>query len=195
MRRILIDPLSKPIWVALAFGDHIEAMAQSAHSDCALALDDAFLELNISEKIDEIVVVNGPGNFTAIRAGIGYARGLGLAYGAPTRGISILEIDQCFANGCDVIRDARGGRVYLASGEEVELKFLAEISSFVVSFDAFDGVELIEANPTARFQAMLKLADAKKGSIPAVANYIRPADAAASNVIPPKLLDSEPNDD
>ena len=194
MRRVLIDPLSEPVQIALCDGGAIIRQAEASAKDRAVALDEAFQALGEISGVQEVVVVNGPGNFTAIRAGIGYARGLGMAFGVQTRGISILDVDQEFANGARIVRDARGSRAYLAKVGDIYLIANAEIPKDAASFDDIDGVNQLSATANERMIALAKLASNGVGAIPACANYIRPADAAPSNIVPPKIIANKADD-
>jgi tRNA threonylcarbamoyladenosine biosynthesis protein TsaB len=70
--------------------------------------------------IERVLVSRGPGSFTGVRIGIGYAQGIALGLGVPLIGISTLE---CLARGAVrrgaigrtlVAIDARMGEVYQA---------------------------------------------------------------------------------
>ena len=188
MRRILIDPLSEPVQIALSQDRDIIAMSSSSAKDRALALDEAFRGLGEVSNIEEIVVINGPGNFTAIRAGIGYARGLGLAFGCATRGISIMDVDHQLSGSSVVARNARGDRAYLSHNGHVILIDKVDLPNDVVSFDGLDGTLQNSATNKERMSAFLICGEADIGTSPASANYIRPADAAPSNIIPPNII-------
>jgi tRNA threonylcarbamoyladenosine biosynthesis protein TsaB len=73
-------------------------------------------------ELDALVVGTGPGSFTSIRIGLATARGLSLALGLETAGVSTLH---AFAGGTPVI-DARRGEVFttgpaLARPEELDV--------------------------------------------------------------------------
>jgi tRNA threonylcarbamoyladenosine biosynthesis protein TsaB len=70
--------------------------------------------------VELIVVTEGPGNFTGLRAGIAVARGLALALGCPAMGIGTLELAAEAAASAEpgnrlpiqVVLDARRGEAY-----------------------------------------------------------------------------------
>ncbi len=189
MRQILIDPLSEPVQMALSEAGHIIKTSSASAKDRALALDEAFQGLGDLDNIQEVVVINGPGNFTAIRAGIGYVRGLGLAFGCQTRGISIMDVDHQLAGSSQIARDARGDRAYLSREGQITLVNKAELPNGIVCFDDIEGTVHKTATSSERMSAFLSLANTDKGTVPASANYIRSADAAPSNIIPPKIIE------
>lgn len=59
-------------------------------------------------RLDRIGVVAGPGNFTGLRIGVAFARGLSLTLGVPAAGVSAL---QCWAQSAD----PEGARIVLAA--------------------------------------------------------------------------------
>src|SRR5262249_39092964 len=73
------------------------------------AADDLVREAGIDPgQIDALVVGTGPGSFTSIRIGLSTARGLGLALGVPSAGVSTFH---AFEAGLPVI-DAKRGQVF-----------------------------------------------------------------------------------
>ena len=193
MRRILIDALSPMPQLALADGDKEVLRATGDAKDRAQALDEALKAILPLNTIDEIVTISGPGNFTAIRAGLGFARGLAMAFGAPSRGISILQLD-AIAGQIDhghIYRDARGGRLYRGL---IENKTLVAVE-LVSENDAQRGhsADLEGFTPIATnnmLDLLLQSARLGQGETPARAFYVRAADAAPSSLKVPKLLDA-----
>jgi tRNA threonylcarbamoyladenosine biosynthesis protein TsaB len=84
---------------------HTEARSLLAAADSLLA------EAALTPRdLDALVVGTGPGSFTSIRMGLAAARGLGLALGVPSAGVSTLF---AFTGGEPVI-DAKRGEVFAA---------------------------------------------------------------------------------
>lgn len=68
------------------------------------------------DKIERIVVATGPGSFTGLRVGLSFAKGLGLALGAPVVGVGALEALAVSADGNGVTIaavDAKRGQVWM----------------------------------------------------------------------------------
>lgn len=86
--------------------ERLAPMAQEAMAQAGLAFAD----------LDRIGVTLGPGSFTGLRVGLAFAKGLGLALGAPCVGIGSLEALAASLEG-DVPTaaaiDAKRGQVYL----------------------------------------------------------------------------------
>lgn len=147
--------------------------------------------------IDEVLMVSGPGNFTALRTGLGYVRGLSLAYNVPSRSLSIFELDFALLKRTDrpfpeaIVRDAKAGRYYQAKisrdGELGEIALVQNIGD-VVSFEDLQGIKRLEASPEQIDQALCLLAQTPSGETPAMANYIRPANADLPHDPPLQIL-------
>ncbi|MGH7898517.1 MAG: tRNA (adenosine(37)-N6)-threonylcarbamoyltransferase complex dimerization subunit type 1 TsaB [Candidatus Binatia bacterium] len=80
------------------------------------ALDDAGMSL---AELDSIAVSIGPGSFTGIRVGLGFAKGIAYSAGLPLVGVGTLEALARVAPGgfprIAAVTDARKGEVYLGS--------------------------------------------------------------------------------
>lgn len=71
-------------------------------------------------QIDALVVGTGPGSFTSTRIGLAVARGLGLALGVPTAGVSTLDALATARAGAFPVIDARRREVFVAGPRVVE---------------------------------------------------------------------------
>lgn len=133
-----------------------------------------------------IVVGTGPGNFTGTRIGVAAARGLALALGIRTVGISRLE---ALGPGPAAVAAHRGMAWLAVPAEAPRLVPVNEL-------DAIDGLstdDTLEAGETVPREALLarmaSLGAAQPEDAPLPAPlYLRPADAAPPAEAPPPIL-------
>ncbi len=195
MRRLLINGLAEQPVIALAEHNEIIGLLSSSLPDRACALDEAFRSLGVTGDIGQIVTIIGPGNYTAIRAGIGFARGLALGFGIDAVGLNMLELDANILGLQEglIARDARGGQVYLAkisSGQIVDVTLcgLEEISRDNLYSADVKAPSKISIDKGEVMNAMLELVLSGAGQTPARAFYIRDPKAAPSRIPTPRLL-------
>ncbi len=195
--RLLLDPFAADMQFALAKESEILSLSGNALADKAQSFAEGFEALDTDPSaLTEIVVINGPGNFTALRAAIGFARGLALGLGIPTRGIGVFEVDHALlAQGlpeATLYRDARGERFYEArfSGENLEeISIVSEIRAGGFSAESISNTTRIECGAEDRMQALARLAIRNFGETPLRANYVRPPAAALPSEPPLVILD------
>lgn len=190
-RQLLIDSLSG--YVGQAIEGELVAFATIAGDDKSAALDAAITELP-KYKIASVWVVAGPGNFTAIRVGIGYARAVAWAMGVPSFGVGVFDIDHAHLGQVDAVifRDARGGRFYraeFAAGGGSRI-MLTDTLGEGYSAEALPGTQPIATTLDTRARCLAALsARGQFHSSPARAHYIRAADAALPGEPPLVILD------
>jgi len=85
--------------------ERLAGLVQATMADAGLAFD----------AVDRVGVTVGPGSFTGLRVGLAFAKGLGLALGAPVVGVGVLEALAAAAEAgfAAAIVDARRGQVYV----------------------------------------------------------------------------------
>ncbi len=184
MPNLLLSPLGDSVWIGWAEGSEILETASSDIKDKPVALQSAY-EALAKYTPDEIVMENGPGNFTSLRVALGFVRGLALGYGIASRGIGSFAIDYHLMEARPprtiLYRDARGGRIYQARFDQEfipEIALVHEIGEAGYSVEGLDGTSPIQSAPLARLEAMASLCQIGIGVNPASANYVRPPDAA-----------------
>ena len=123
MNTLFIDTHSEIVTIAIKKGNRIYTKSESSnksHSEIVIPLlnkllKDSGLEKN---KIEEIIVVNGPGSFTGVRIGVTIAKTLAYCLKIPIKTITSLEL---YGESCDeefdivTINDSKG--VYSARKE------------------------------------------------------------------------------
>lgn len=186
--------------MALAEGADIVAMDTRQNADKALALEECFKALS-PEALSEIVLINGPGNFTSLRAALGFARALALGFGVASLGIGVFDVDaELFKvqkharQNATLYRDARGGRFYeavLKNGEISAIGLTKEMRASAYSFEDLEGASVLGCTKEARMGAAAALAEGGAGTCPAQAFYVRPPDAALPSEKPLVILDDE----
>ena len=67
----------------------------------------------VATDLTGVVVGTGPGSFTGMRIGLSVARGLGLALGVPTAGVSTLDALAAGVENAYPVIDARRGEVFV----------------------------------------------------------------------------------
>lgn len=195
MPKLLIDPFGDAVTLALADGGNVLQCVMSNAGDKPLALETAYRALGDFATPDEIVLLNGPGNFTSLRVALGFARGLALGFGISSRGMSIFEVDFACSElplNCSLYRDARGGKYYRAdfvAGALKEIVLTDEIREHAYSCEEIEGTIQIDASQEKRMQVLAELASSAKGATPARALYVRPPDAALPSEPPLVILD------
>ena len=125
---LAIETATEACSVALAVGDETRQMLV-VEPRGHLANVPGMVERSLADAgvarsaIDAVVVSRGPGSFTGVRIGVGYAQGIALGLGVPLNGLSTLEV---LAHGAArrggvghtlVVLDARMGEVYWAGFE------------------------------------------------------------------------------
>jgi tRNA threonylcarbamoyladenosine biosynthesis protein TsaB len=97
-RLLLIDTCGETAGIALACGEEVLASDDLARGSASAEIIDAIRRLLLTQpgwklrNLDAIGVVNGPGSFTGIRAGLAAAKGLCEAAGLPMAAVSRLEV-------------------------------------------------------------------------------------------------------
>lgn len=135
--------------------------------------------------LDAIGVGTGPGNFTGIRISVSAARGLALGLGIPAVGVTGFEsIGLTAPDGTLPAIPAPREHVYIRrNGEPAELLPFVEAKDVAPLYLSDDSAETAIAIARITFDRHLDTAT------PPAPFYIRPADAAPSRDVPPKLLD------
>jgi tRNA threonylcarbamoyladenosine biosynthesis protein TsaB len=139
--------------------------------------------------IDRLVVGIGPGSFTGLRMGLATARGLALALGVPTAGVSTLAALAAGAPGALPVLDGGRGEVFTLVGgtprslapEQVDAAGRLLVGSGAVRYrDRFADAEIPPDDderhvPRARFHARLAAEFGPADAIEPL--YLRPPDA------------------
>lgn len=108
------------------------------------------------ERVELIAVTTGPGGYAALRAGIAYALGLGLAWDRPVIGISLLQIwaEEAFglseACQCLAVHDARRGECltqHFTMNDEM-IAGSVQRQNFVQAERSLGGVQPLTSAPT-----------------------------------------------
>ena len=131
--------------------------------------------------LGRIGVGTGPGNFTGIRISVAAARGLALGLRVPAVGVSCLAAVRAAASaGCAAIVAPRGmAYVQMGDGAPV-LEPLGDVPSDAAWLEC----------PETLVAAIARLAASAAANGPAPSPfYLKPADAAPSRDLPPRLLD------
>ncbi len=206
MLRLVINPFEEEPSLAIFEGTTLKSKSSTNRpqpspqnappKDKPSALEQAFRTLPAAP-IQEIILLNGPGNFTTLRVALGFARGLALGLNIPTRGIGVFEVDHALIPSpppqTTLHRDARGGRYYSAQFQNSEIQNITlttQITQGSYSAEALKGTFPIPTSPELILQTLAQLAENGQGQIPAHANYVRPADAALPHEPPLKILDA-----
>lgn len=97
MPKLFVDTHSEKVTLALIEEDKIfekNAFSNRSHSEVVVPLlDDILKEAGCDlAKLDEIVVVNGPGSFTGVRIGVTVAKTIAYSHSIPIKVISSLEM-------------------------------------------------------------------------------------------------------
>ncbi len=146
--------------------------------------------------LDAIGVGTGPGNFTGTRISVAAARGLALALGIPSDGVTVTE---ALADGRDVIVCllAPRGQVHLAMGDDIRV---CNVDALPEGWDApltgpaaemvaqATGRDVVDAPELAVSIARIAAARAALGRARPAPTYMRPADAAPASDPAPVLL-------
>lgn len=168
--------------------------------DCAdqlTALRDAlagFVDNGLSfEALDGLAIVTGPGNFTSIRIGLALFRGIGVSARCVVKGVNLFEIAATSRDGDALLmRDARGGRVYIAEKHDNALEnYRVVLKDEAHKIAAALGLPLVELDEISSGKEVLNAVAAWRGDeTEAKPFYLRPPDAAPSSYVPPKILDA-----
>lgn len=204
MRHVLIDMLGAGAACGLSEDGELVRLAMSGESEKPAAIHEAYLKLAIARAPDEVAFITGPGNFTSIRAGLGFARGLGLGFGCETRGVDIFTLDYALAVDAPadalLVRNARGGYYYHAQFRSSELAEVTLVEGLSKAKKGQSGqfwsaeelpfkVMPIKGGARERMEAFARLAHAKAGKCPARAFYVRPPRAELPRAAAIKLAD------
>lgn len=110
MRRLVIETSGAACSIALLDGATLVAERhERVGRGHAERLIPWIAELPEGGRADELVVGCGPGSFTGVRIAIAAARGLGLGWGVPVRGVSSLALVAAGAEESDVTVAVEGG--------------------------------------------------------------------------------------
>ncbi len=96
MRFLFIDTHSEVATISIIDGDEentLSKRSERSHSEIVMPMiESVFKESKLTpQKIDEIIIVNGPGSFTGVRIGVVIAKTLAYTLNIPIKSITSLE--------------------------------------------------------------------------------------------------------
>ena len=127
------------------------------------------LQRMLTEDVEAVVVVIGPGTYTGVRAGMAGALGIAQARGLPLHGVGSLEVVACASptnsdSASWVAADAGRGAIYVASTQAAATPRRALVSEFdggggaVFSTDTLPLERLVVIDPAEALSAAVPLA-------------------------------------
>ena len=133
--------------------------------------------------LSKVGICTGPGSFTGIRAGVAAARGLALGLNIPAISVNRVEA-LSVGHGRSIAVRLRGDSIVFAEADDLTNPRLGTIA------DLPPGLLLLEGDDARPDPVIIARVAANRAasSRPAPA-YLRPADAAPSSDLPPRMLD------
>ncbi|GIT91252.1 tRNA N6-adenosine(37)-N6-threonylcarbamoyltransferase complex dimerization subunit TsaB [Jannaschia pagri] len=176
----------------------VEAMTKGQAERLPVLIETAMTEVGLAPSdLSRIGVGTGPGNFTGTRISVALARGIALGVGIQAQGVSAIE---AYGDGRDVTvcLPAPRGRVILGHGTHIETQGIEDavpegMPNRVCGPAAEDvavatGAVLLDTPDLAPAIGLATRKGANTIGMRPAPVYLRPADAAPTSDLPPRIL-------